>query len=665
MKSDSLVPVCVACAAALLITAFLTPIAAQSREKPWLSASDSLNNADSTRPSYELGEVTVTATRSEMLVSSAPSAVTVIPESQIEAMPGGLVGDAINGTTGLFLRSYGGLGALQTVSIRGMSSEHTLVLVDGQRYNSLQNGQSDFGILSSSNVERIEILKGGYSAMYGADAVGGVINILTRRPTDALSLSLLSSLGSNGYSGQEVGASGSVKAFKWSGMLHRERGTGDYEFERNEPGITQSYRRAGDDFTMLTGDSRLEYAFMDNVRATLGVIYSSADRGTPGPFTDPQFVDRARLSDKIARTQLGVEWELSSAVTTKINSSFQYADERFVDPQWSTNSFSTNRAFFVTPEVRIALSPAFSGTAGFEIGRGWDVSSDLNDANRWQRSLFVTTQHAFSFPFKVPFEMLIYPSVRYDRFSDVDGDISPRLGINLGLLKDPDIRIRSSYGKSFRAPSFNDLYASFGGNPLLKPERSLSFDCGAMSTIPFLGALHLDVSYFSIVTSDRIVWSPGAGGMWYPQNLSKVKSNGVEGQARWVGWNGLVTIALNSTWTDVTKQSSDFPGDPATGKRLIYLPSHTANASVMFVNGKFSLLIQDSWTGLRYTTESNDQSLPAFSTVSAAAKYSVDFGLLRGSVKLEGLNLFDTSYEIIADYPMPLRELRVSFGVEL
>ena len=655
---------CFPAAILLLLSTSIIPLPVKCSDKAKPPSADSLKKEDSTRLSYTLGEVTVTATRNEMLVNAAPSAVTVIPETQIQVKPGGLVSDAIGDTPGLFLRSYGGGGALQTVSIRGMSSEHTLVLIDGQRYNSFQNGQSDFGILSSSNVERIEILKGGYSALYGADAVGGVINILTQRPTDDLTLKVLSAFGSNGFSAQEVGVSGREQAFGWRGMIHRERGTGNYEFEINGPGRTETYRRAGDDFTLMTGDGRFEYSFLDNLRATLNVLYSNADRGTPGPFLDPQTVDRARLSDKTARAQLGMVWEVNSSVTAKVNSSFQYGDERFVDPQWSTNSFSTNRAFFVTPEVRLALSPALSGNLGFELGRGWDVSSDLSDANRWQRSLFLTTQHAFSLPFTVPFEMLLYPSIRYDRFSDVDGDVSPKLGINLGLVKSPDIRLRASYGKSFRAPTFNDLYAAYGGNPLLKPERSLSFDCGAMATLPFFGNLHLDVSYFAITTRDRIVWSPGDGGLWYPQNLSKVKSDGVETEGRWTGFEGLLTLAVHSTWTNVSKESSDFPGDPATGKQLIYLPSHTTNASITVAAGDFVVLLQDAWTGLRYTTDANDQSLPAFSVVSGAVRYSTGIGPLQGSVKVEGTNLFNTSYQVIADYPMPLRELRVSFGVD-
>jgi len=133
-----------------------------------------------------------------------------------------------------------------------------------------------------------------------------------------------------------------------------------------------------------------------------------------------------------------------------------------------------------------------------------------------QRSVFAATQHTVALPWTVPFEFILYPSLRYDDFSDFKSDVSPRLGVNVGLVKEPVLRIRASYGKSFHAPVFNDLYWKYGGNPNLRPERSTSFDAGCTAELNAGGRLRLDASYFSIDAKDRIVWTPGSDGFGRP-----------------------------------------------------------------------------------------------------------------------------------------------------
>lgn len=237
--------------------------------------------------------------------------------------------------------------------------------------------------------------------------------------------------------------------------------------------------------------------------------------------------------------------------------------------------------------------------------------------------------------------------------------------MNIGLWKEPLLRIRSSYGSSFRIPTFNDLYWIAGGNPSLRPERSNSFDLGALAEHEWNGYWFLDLSYFSIQSKDRILWSPTSGTFWSPRNISEVRSRGVELEGRWEGFSRMLSVTITSSWTKVTKASEDFPGDPTKDKQLVYIPRQTISASVALHLGNLQLSMQHAWTSYRYTTEMNDRFLPSFGVTDASLRYAVPIGGARGFVKLEATNIFGTRYQVITLYPMPLQEARVTVGGEL
>ncbi len=625
---------------------------------------------DTLNPKYTLKEIVVTATRGNALLATVPSGVTLISRSTIEAAPGTLLSSALDGVTGLAIRSYGGGASVQTISLRGLPPEHTLVLVDGQRYNSFQNGLADFGLIPSSAVDRVEVVKGGYSALYGADAVGGVINIITKSPPDNLTAGVSAGTGSSGYSAFQLNAAGSAGGVGARALLRRERGRGDYTFDFNDGRTTTRLRRRGEDYSVLTGDARLSWAVAPGLNSSLGLTYADADRGSPGGVTDTSADGRARLSDRNAMLRGGVTWTPDAEFTIDFNGSAQYTHELYTDPRTLINgsevvSDYTNRAFILTPSLRYIANPSFTAMAGLEYASASLVSNEVNDARRTQRSAFLSLQHTIALPFEVPFEAILYPSIRYDGFSGLKGDASPKIGINIGLLREPGLRLRASYGRSFHAPVLNELYWKAGGNADLRPERAVSFDAGVHAEIPLAGGLRLDASYFSSDTRDRIVWLPGAGGVWSPKNIASVQSTGAEAEASWTGFEGGLILTLNSTWTDVKKTSADFPGDPTTGKRLVYSPRQTAFASAEFRMWGAGLVIRNSWYSYRYTTEMNDRFLPSFSVTSAALSITLPAGGFSATAKLEVNNLFDTSYQLIASYPMPLREIRGTVGVEL
>ena len=638
------------------------------------SAADSTRVEESTPDtlarSYTLNEIVVTATRLGIASRSAPSGVSVVSREAIDAMPGTLLSSAISWTPGLSLRAYGGGASVQTISLRGMSPEHTLLLIDGQRYNSFQNGLADFGILSSSVVDHVEIVRGGASALYGADAVGGVINVITRAAGEGVHGSASTMVGSNHSSASGFRLEGGEGGLGLRGGLRREQGRGDYEFRFNDGRTETTLTREGEDYSLLTGDVRADWGVSPSLRTTASFTYADGDRGSPGVVTDPSSNGRGRLWDRLEYLRGGIDWDAGGGVSLSLNGSAHYGLEQYDDPGQLLNgttlhSLYANHDGILTPEVRFNISPALSGLAGVEYARASLQSSETAEAPRIQRSAFLSSSHSFLLPSQVPFEIILYPSIRYDTYSDVAGDVSPRLGVNVGLVGDPALRLRASVGKSFRAPVLNDLYWIEGGNPALRPERAISFDAGFRCDMDLLGPLRFEASYFSIDSRDRIVWVPASGTFWSPKNISSVTSRGAEAEAVWTGFDGVLRLTLNATWANVTKTSADFPGDPTQGKKLIYEPAETLNGVAEARMGSVILLIRHSWISYRYTTEINDRFLPAYSLESASARYLLHAFPFKASVKAEVNNIFNTSYQVVALYPMPLRELRVTLEAGL
>jgi outer membrane cobalamin receptor len=610
-------------------------------------------------------EIVITGTRFDVIPEKLPSSVAVFDRTALEAKNGDVVAAALQGSPGMYLRSYGSGGSLSTLTVRGQNPEHTLVLVDGQRYSNFQNGNTDLGILSLANVEKIEMARGSYSSLYGADAVGGVVNIITRKPEEQMRASVTSTVGSYGYQSYQGSVNGGAEGVGFAGDAKVERGRGDYKFRFDDGSTSTLLRRDDSDFRMLNAGARFSGMALPSLKYFVSTRYSDAERGSPNGVSSISDINLARLRDRDVFAQAGLDWRGSESIVPRLNSSFHYGHQTYTDPTYASDDYYFNRTLTLSPEVRFSVSPAFKGIAGADVARASIVSDLVAEKVRTAQSVFLSTEHAVAFDDGFIADMVFYPSIRYDRYSDVTSDVSPKLGLNAGVLHSPNIRVRASYGKSFRMPTFNEMYFKFGGNPSLQPERSLSFDAGVVATYGKSSHYSAEANYFSIHTRDRIAWSLDADFNYTPKNIRDVACNGVELTAGWRTDDGRYSVECNSTWTDATKKNEDFPGDPTFDKKLVYVPERVVNFSATASVYGLAFYVRESWVSRRFTSETNDKQLPAYVTTDIALRRSFE---LRGTnlfVKGEVTNLFDESYQVISSYPMPLREFRVTGGVEL
>ena len=617
---------------------------------------------------FSLPEIVVSATRWGVDAKHLPSSATVLSSVDLEAGSGTTLANALEGVPGMFVKSYGGPGAVSTTSIRGMGAEHTLVLIDGHRYNNVRDGQVDFGIFLLNDINRVEILRGGYSSIHGSDALGGVVNIVTKRPDGQGRVSAEASAGSYGMNGQVLGIGFGVGGVGIHLAARREGGRGDYEFRFNDGTGTSVLRRTNADYVINQLQAFADYAPVDNLRINLTNIYGSSDRGSPGAVLSPSSTNRARLNDHDFLSQLTADWSVDPSLSLKLGSSYDYEVRRYLDPGLSVagkalESEYNSATLLVTPHLRYVISPAAKLTLGAELGHSIIRSNEVNDAVRDQRSLFLSTEHLFDLPYPLPYQINLFSSLRYDDFSDVSGEVSPKVGFNIGVLRSPNLHIRSSFGKSFHAPTFYDLHWKTGGNPNLHPERSTSFDAGLLLTIDVLGPLDLEMNYFDIDTRDRIVWTPRADGLWSPKNLQRVKSDGLEFILGWKLLSDHLHLHASYTNSEARKVSRDGPNDLTADKQLIYLPLETASLSASLRFERWSLNVTHSLTGFRYVTETNDPQfvLPAFQKTDLNLLCTILSGTISVKTKLEILNVFNSDYQVFPGFPMPLR----TYGLHL
>ena len=471
---------------------------------------------DTTRQ-YVAKEVVVTGNRMPVPVEKLPSSVQVIDSLAMAQSNGISVADIVSHAAGVFMESYGGNGALQSVSLRGMGSDYSLILLDGQRYTTYELNTVDLGILSLIDVDRIEIASGGISSLYGADAIGGVVNIITKKPNGQLGASVAGTIGSFGMSGYQMSVGGGDEQFSLRGSLRVDRARNDFDFYLNDGVTNELLKREGADYSLKNYSFSSSAVINQAIVATASVRYSDADRGQPSAVTSTSQNNLARIDDQDLFTTAALEIQQSQNVQYSLPFSFHDHHETYKDPNLligstPTSDFYSNLIESCTPTGTFMISAGSKILAGIDAAYASIVSDELKRTSRTQLSGFLSSQDQFT----IPFDLILYPSLRYDSFSDVKGDISPKIGINIGLLDEPSLRIRSSYGKSFNAPTFNDLYWTQGGNPNLQPEHSLSFDAGVVYGMDLFGSVQIEANYFSIQATDKIVWQPGPNGIWSP-----------------------------------------------------------------------------------------------------------------------------------------------------
>jgi vitamin B12 transporter len=561
-----------------------------------------------------------------------------------------------------FMSDYGGGGAAKKISLRGAGSERTLVLIDGKRVGTNDNDLSDLAVEA---VKKIEVVEGGQSALYGMDAVGGVVNMITRRPagdgTSGSFSSTVSSYEPNNGRTADVNTGGnqamiSNRTGPMEGLLAGDWTFGDGRYDYAAAG--DRYQVRGDNaFRNLNGFGRFGYS-ADSL--TLGVTGSAGDRiiQNPGSVAWPS---PGTTRKKIVSACIDGAWKPSDYFTSRVSGSFGRDRIGFTarDLSMAQNSshlhFTGNVELVEEFTVRKQLI-----TTGVEYRRESMLSSDIGTRLTGQTGVFAGAVGTVSSDLIM---LQTTPTVRLDYINSGSGIVNGKIGA-IGAVKvkgEPTFFV--NIGTASRTPALNDLYwprDPYGvGNPLLKPERSASTDAGfQLRTVSGPATATARVTAYTMQMREMIIWQPDpadtTGMRWTPVNKAKALIRGIHGDAELL-FGKIFSSTFGAAWNDAR--------DEQTKNRLIYRPEYAVTYTQGVAFDRINAGLTCRYLSSVFTNDQNTTALPectVFDGRVGADLFSSLDGKRSIGLVYEMLNCTNARHYTNDGYPLPGREHRLS-----
>jgi len=575
--------------------------------------------------------IIVVATRLPTRINTVTADVTLIEREQIEqAGPASSLGDLLTRIPGIEMSRQGSRGTPEGIFIRGANAGHTLILLDGQRIGSATLGQTAIESIPLSQIERIEILRGPASALYGSDAIGGVIRVTTRAGSETPRLDARLGAGSRGAQEASLAHGGRIGEIDYALRL------GDSS-ARGVNAITNSASAAhnADKDGFWRRDVNLSAAWRPDAATDIGGHWFESDGvnrfDASWPTATADWKTRHRITSHGAHARL----RLAKGWTSEVRAG-RGEDDSVTTPSSNAgqakDSFRTRQDQFVWQnDVKL---PIGQGLAALETRREEVASTNAYTGTRRSTNSLVL---GWSGSFDAHFWQL---GLRRDNNSQFGGKTTETLGYGYRLT--PAWRLSASAGTSFKAPTFNDLYfpntpGSGVGNASLQPESGRSQE----------GAIHFEqgttsasLTGFRNTIRNLIQWEETAPGSWFytPRNV---------GEARIVGWTAAYATRL-SGWTLDAHVTAQNPKDMTTGEYLTRRAKQFGSVALDRDFGQWSGGVEMSATGPRYdapdfTTRKNTKKLGGYSLVNLRGEYRIDHGW---SLFARVDNLFNKRYEL-------------------
>ncbi|PRD42289.1 TonB-dependent receptor [Phyllobacterium phragmitis] len=589
-----------------------------------------------------------TPLRRESSLERSTSSVTVVSEEDIKQSAAPDLASLLKNYPGVTVTSNGGMGADSSVSLRGTTAAQTLVLVNGVRAGSATAGTVNLSAIPIASIERIEIAKGGHSAQYGADAIGGIINIITkqggicadgRNSCGTVTVGVLHPWG--GYlSGNVQGQSASGVNYSFGAQV---LGTEGYDFT-----LPTTYGHESDKDGFRQGSAN----FSLSKDLDWGRVYADGLYARGRNQYDRQPNNEADTNNFSGRLGARLDHSDTWSSTVEVMSALDHASN--FGPGSKGDDFDTQRYGVLastqkTFEVNETKNTILGGVEAYrESIDGSSVSNvDYGKSKRDMTAIFGQ--------YSLEYEALTIDSgLRYDHDEQFGGATTYNIGASYELMD--GLVARASYATGFRAPTFNDLYYPdpfTPGNPDLKPEKSRSYEVGL--TWQATAQTSLDMALYQTRVSNQINWAPSAPGsfIWSPANIDQVQITGFE---------ATLAHTFNDEWSgrlgiDIREPLNKSPG--VHGKYVPYGDRFNATAGLTYKpTAKLALSAAVIYGKARYADAANTTKLPDYVTADFTALYALDE---QSQFKFSVANAFDEQYQTKEGYRAPGRTVDLSF----
>ena len=647
-----------------------------------------------------------------------------IYSQELQILPALQLSDAVKLLSGTIVRDYGGIGGLKTVSIRGLSAQHTGVSYDGVSLSDCQTGQIDLGKIPMENIQQITLNNGQDEALFQSArqlASGAVINVATQKPSysDSKPVSIFASLTGGGFGlinsnlliqnrltkntfQSHHPSKSTCKAYS-SFNVNYLQSKGDYPFTLFYGGVNDSTsmeKRNNSDIKTLSMEGNihilfkdtLQLAFQDQTESVLTkkgelnikLFYYKAERGLPGAVILYRTITGERLWNDDAFAQIHFEYAINRSWKYQLYAKSNYSRTRYLDPhflnqdgkidneykqyeyylsngikyerkQWNIflvndlfyNNLDANTHFFVSPS-RVSCLTAL-GTQ-LIINR-------------------VKISGSFLHTYAQDFKKTVDSTIHFQK-------VSPTVSFGVKILNKEEFYFRFFFKNIFRLPTFNDLYYRDIGNTDLAPENTFQWNGGLTFSKKFWQK-RFTVSttidgYYNFV-KDKIVVIPSKNlFIWSMMNYGKVNIYGVDFTVdMFLRINKSLSFLFSGVYNFQHALDITDPNSKTYLNQLPYTPEHAGSICLLFqtkwIDAGYTLLL----SGKRYTLAQNTEQnmLPGYieQSISLSKDYSftekkqtkdVSKSNFSIGIKVELLNITDTQYEIVKNFPMQGRSIR-------
>jgi len=499
----------------------------------------------------ELKAIEITATRTSIEEDNPASALTVITQEEIQQKQHMQVKDILREQMGVNIVSPGRLGAPASVFMRGANTASTLILIDGVQVKSNTTGAFDMKHIQMDNIERIEILRGPQSTLWGADAVGGVINIVTKRGKGDPSHSVSLEAGSWETFKESFSSSGALGKFDYSASASRTDSNGFSAFNKDR-GALEKDRYANNTFSTKAG-----YNFWDDARVELITRLTRAKNDFDGFASD---VPGNQSTNETFFFATPFQKSITKRWDAKINLNFNYDKLESTDTNtFIGNSLITSRTYTVDFQNNVSINDNLSTVFGFEYqitnGENTTAASAFSPAsffefeNKSQGYYLQSTATLFD-------SLNLTAGFRQDFNTRFDNKLTYKFEGAYKIKTEPvNIKIRGAYSTGFRAPSINQLIFPNFGNLNIKPEESENREVGIEFDM-FSGRLAFGSNYFNVDYTDLIepVLIDPINFIFQAQNFGSASSEGFENFIRLQILSNLDVTATH-TWNNAVDNS--------------------------------------------------------------------------------------------------------------
>ena len=604
--------------------------------------------AAAAQPPQQADPVVVTATKTETPASQLGAAVTVITGEDIDTRRYPTVDEALRMVPGVEIRRSGSFGKTTSLSIRGANPNQVQVLVDGVRVKSSTTGQAELSDLSPELIDRIEVIRGPQSTLYGADAIGGVVNIITRRGQGPPSAWVTQEVGNYDTLRSTAGVSGSLKIFDYAVGLSHFESNGQFKND----GVNQE-----------SVNLRLGVSLPGQTTVSLATRWNQTDTGLPIEFVGTPNPIVPTLLDPNTR-QESETWTVSLGLQTRPVS--WWGSELRLGRDWNKQAFIDPPDPYGCVPAVFPFGPPCDFPGRFETDRREVEWLNHFHVGTWSTSTFgieyrhetanvqgtssfspiaETVSGLFQQQFRFFDRLFMSAGVRVEDNS-VFGDSVTERGSLAYHIKEWGTRIRGGAGSGFRAPTFNDLFFPGFSSPNLVPEKSFSYDFGVDQSV-WANRVRLGLTYFQTKFTNLITCCELIPTFPFVQqtNIGRARSAGIEFTSE-VDLLDNLTASVNYTYTDTENLLTDRP--------LPREPRHRWNGRLAFEPVKRWLL----WAEVHAVTRQFDTNGDVYNSGHTRVDLGTTVRILerRGHVKYVDLtgriqNVLDEGYAEVRGFP--------------